>query len=314
MATQLLGVDTSHFQGRPNLAAFKKAGGSFVIAKATEGNYFVDAEHDISRADALAAGLVFGSYHFTRLTNVAAEAAWFLQHAKPRPGELVALDVEVTVPGVDMVAWADAFSRIIKAALGCPSIVYMNQSYLNGHNWAPVIADNDSLWLAKYDGSTAQPASGAWPLASFKQFTDKGVEPGFSGGVDVDEFYGDLAALMKYTVPAPQGDPLSALSDAQQLALAQQVNDMHFWLAGVKNAENPDGKDNVFLIWAMGRQMLVLLAALQANLVAANTELDTVRAQLAALQQAPPGTAEIATAVVAAVDADLSTRFGNQKP
>lgn len=207
------GIDISHFQGIPDLVAFAASGGVFAIAKATEGNYYIDASVGANRGDAAAAGLVFGTYHFARLTDPHVEAAYYLQHAQPQPGELVALDMEVEQAGVDIAAWSATFCQDVKNATGgTPPLVYLNQYLLGKYNWQPVLAENDSLWLAKYDGSTAQPAPGAWPYVSFKQYSDTGHAAGVGGAVDLDEFFGDRAALERYTIgggsnPTPPPPP-----------------------------------------------------------------------------------------------------------
>jgi lysozyme len=317
----LLGLDLSHYQGRPNLTAFRVAGGTFVIAKATQGVTYVDPEFATTRADAAAAGLVFGSYHFSNWGNPVAEANYYLQHAQPKPGELIAFDAEGTVPaGVDVVAFADAWSRTVKAALGCPPLIYMNKSWLTGHNWAPVLADGDGLWLASYDG-TVQSPGGIWPAISFKQYTDKGVEPGVPGPVDVDEFFGDLAALQKYTVP--NGGTTVALTPVEAQLVANTLLDTPVALQGVDD----DGKPRVgnislriVLSWfdnnftsvrGLVRQVLAAQAA-QTGAVIDQAAADKLTATLLASPEFQASIAKIGTSVVEQLDADLAARFGNK--
>jgi lysozyme len=61
------GVDISHHQnGKLDLARAKKAGVKFLYHKATEGETYKDPNYDKRRAEAKAAGIPFGGYHFAR--------------------------------------------------------------------------------------------------------------------------------------------------------------------------------------------------------------------------------------------------------
>lgn len=204
----VLGIDRSHWNAMPNFTTLKANGIGFVINKGTEGSGLTDTTLAACRSGAKAAGLIFGSYHFATWGNVTSEVNWFLAQVKPQPGELVALDAEAAIPaGVDVVAWCDQFSRAVKARVGVAPLIYMNQSWLAGHNWAPVLADGDGLWLAKYDNATTGGALGPWPVMSMKQFTDAASIPGQVGTVDEDAFEGSLATLLKYAIPAPAPAP-----------------------------------------------------------------------------------------------------------
>lgn len=203
----LFGIDRSHWNAEPDFAAFKAAGGAFVICKATDGVGYKDLSFDACRAGTESVGLVFGSYHFAEWGNPVSEAQYYLSVATPRPGELVALDAESAIPaGVDVVAWSATFSKVVHDATGAWPLLYMNQNWLAGHNWASVAA-TDGLWLAKYDGLPTGGPIGQWPVMAMKQFTDSGVRPGVPGQIDVDAFQGDLAALLRYAVPRPGPGP-----------------------------------------------------------------------------------------------------------
>lgn len=202
----VLGIDTSHHNQLPDFAALARGGIGFIIAKATEGVGFTDAQYAASRAGARAAGLVFGSYHFARPGDALAQADYYLAAARPAPGELTALDLEDTsIP--DPVGFADAWSRRVKAATGAPPLIYLNQWFLTTYDWTRVLADGDGLWLARYDGQPTGGPSGVWPVVAFKQYTDRATVPGQPGPVDGDAFNGDPAALDRYTIPAPPAPP-----------------------------------------------------------------------------------------------------------
>lgn len=258
--TITLGEDISHFQGQPNFVLVKASGRGYVVLKATEGTTYDDPQFATNRRNAHAAGLVVGLYHFARAGNPAAEAAWFLKTIGGlQANEFLVLDWEV--PYSNPPAWCDAFLRAVFAAVRVHPLIYMNGSTASGFNWAPVIADDDALWLAKYDNSTSQVAVGAWGSEAMKQYSDKGAVPGISGPVDVDAFYGTLQQLIAYGTPVAPPKEIDLLADERAALM-----DVHGWLQGVKNSGNPDGLDNTTLIWAQTRDTLAAVTALKAQI------------------------------------------------
>lgn len=204
----LLGIDRSRWNNEPNFAALKAGGVSFVLCKGTDGIGYTDPTFAACRAATEAAGLVFGTYHFAEWGNPTAEATYYLAQCTPKAGELVTLDLEATLPaGVDPVAWAVTFSQHVHAAVGAWPMAYMNQSWLSGHNWGPLVAAGDGLWLAKYDNAVTGGATGNWPALAMKQYSSTANVPGESGAIDADAFQGDLAALQRYSVPGPNPTP-----------------------------------------------------------------------------------------------------------
>jgi GH25 family lysozyme M1 (1,4-beta-N-acetylmuramidase) len=195
--TITLGVDVSHYQGNPNFAQVKASGNLFVCQKATESTNYVDPTYATNRRNAHGAGLVFGSYHFSRYGNVNAEADWFTSHAQVINGEFVMLDWEISAP--DPVGWSLAWLKRVEANLGVKPFIYLNSAAMNGYNWGPVADSGYPLWLAKYDFVTTSPTTKWWPLAAMKQFSDRDSVPGIAGLCDHDVFYGSLDQLIAYT-------------------------------------------------------------------------------------------------------------------
>jgi GH25 family lysozyme M1 (1,4-beta-N-acetylmuramidase) len=162
--TITLGVDVSHYQGNPNFAQVKASGNLFVCQKATESTNYVDPTYATNRRNAHGAGLVFGSYHFSRYGNVNAEADWFTSHAQVINGEFVMLDWEISAP--DPVGWSLAWLKRVEANLGVKPFIYLNSAAMNGYNWGPVADSGYPLWLAKYDFVTTPPTTKWWPIES----------------------------------------------------------------------------------------------------------------------------------------------------
>src|SRR3954466_14030271 len=63
------GIDISHFQPSVNWTSMKNSGIKFAFAKATEGVDFVDVRFHTHMANAIAAGMPIGPYHFARLNS-----------------------------------------------------------------------------------------------------------------------------------------------------------------------------------------------------------------------------------------------------
>lgn len=234
----LLLLDESHHNTLPDFTALHAGGVAGIFAKATEATDFVDPAFAAYRAGCAGAGMVLGAYHFARLGDVAAEAAHFLSTVgQLHRGDLLALDLEVSAPGVDPVAWSLAWLQTVLAATGVRPFLYLNGSELAGHDWTPVVAGGFGLWLAKYDGSQAPVGAGQWPVLALKQYTDHAAVPGQSGAVDADVFFGNLDQLAAYgyqgTAPAP--------APAPPAPPAPPAFDAAGWVAGWRCAQGATG-------------------------------------------------------------------------
>lgn len=211
----ILGIDISHHQGAVDFAAVKTSR-DFVVIKATEGVGFTDPNFGAYRAQAHAAGLIVGLYHFARAGDPAAEAAYFAHVVGPlQPGEFLVLDWEV--PYSDPPAWCKTWLDSAARAFGVNPLVYMNSSMMRGSIWSTV-AVTYGLWLAKYDHSTVMVGSGAWAGLAMKQYDDRATVPGITGGVDADVFFGTAEQLLAYgkqadPAPAPAPQPPAPLEE-----------------------------------------------------------------------------------------------------
>lgn len=223
----LLGVDVSHHQGSINFSAVKGAGHSFAILKATEGTGYIDPMFAGNRAKAHAAGLVVGMYHFARAGDPYAEAAYFARTVAPmQANEFLVLDWEV--PAKNPPAWCKTWLSTVETALRSKPVIYLNQSARDSFDWSATIAAGHQLWLAKYDNSTVKSGSGAWPSLAMKQYSDRGTVPGIGGTVDVNAFYGDMAALLALGtgggISPTDGGFLMALTDDEQRRILEWAN------------------------------------------------------------------------------------------
>jgi len=134
--TRLEGIDVSHWQGTIDWGKVRGAGKKFAFIKASEHTSFVDDKYQSNRANAKAAGLKVGAYHFARpnvgTTDAYAEADHFIETADWTSGELrPVLDLEDTggLSSSALQTWVKAFVQRIYERTGVRAIIYVSPSF-----------------------------------------------------------------------------------------------------------------------------------------------------------------------------------------
>lgn len=161
------GIDVASYQP----TAYDTAGLSFVFVKATEGTGYANPNHTGQVATARAHGLVTGHYHFVRPGDTAAQVAYFLANASPKPGDILALDWEDTgVSNAAKDAWIKACQ---KAAPGNRVLLYCNLDFwLNRDRTSQC---GDGLWIADPGAVAGHPqVEHPWTLHQYSE----------AGGID----------------------------------------------------------------------------------------------------------------------------------
>lgn len=199
MTMTAYGIDIASWQhpgGAPiDWAEVRAAGKTRVYIKATEGTGYANPYFAADAADAHAAGLEVGAYHFAHPAQpVAAQLAHFRQVCAGVAGDLALpplLDLEVTDGRRwgSVASWAQAWLT----GAGADSIVYVNRSYRGalesfGFPWGHPVD------LAE---------GGAHDPAAIEQ-TGQGPVPGIQGAVDLDTWTG---AAPVASSPAPNPPP-----------------------------------------------------------------------------------------------------------
>ena len=132
-----------------------------VIHKATTGATGHDSQYASRRPAAVAAGLLWGAYHWGTAAPVADQVDNFLHIAQPDANTLVALDFEST-PGNQMtLPMAKQFLAAIEEKLGRKAVLYgggLLKTSLGGKQ-DPALAAH-RLWLAHYNPKPACPPAG----------------------------------------------------------------------------------------------------------------------------------------------------------
>ena len=204
------GIDISHWQGTINWTNVAAAGKRFAYMKASESTDYVDPTYTYNRAQARAAGLRVGAYHFAQPSTTAgdavAEADHFLATASLARGDMLpVLDLERTggLTQPQLTTWVQAYMGRILQQTGLHAVIYCSPSfwknYLGDTAW---FAANgyEVLWIAHWTTATAPTVPGsAWDSNgwTFWQYTSDGVVPGISGRVDLNRFNGkDLTRVL----------------------------------------------------------------------------------------------------------------------
>ena len=159
-------VDLSHWQAPIDFAKARAAGIVAVILKATQGSQWIDATFSERSADATAAGLLVGAYHFLDNSPPERQMENFLSMAEGCP--VLALDAEqneiggtVTVPQA-----AEAVARV-QMATGKAPLVYINRYGPDGRgtDFPNSVLSRCPLWLPAYNSRPiCPPGWSKWTL------------------------------------------------------------------------------------------------------------------------------------------------------
>lgn len=213
----LNGIDISSHQAGLNAGTIKA---DFVIIKVSEGTGYVNPCCDGHYQQAKAAGKLLGIYHYARNSDPVAEADYFLKHAAGYVGEAVlVLDYEENISAYSP-TWCKKFLDRVKEKTGIKPLLYTYLNVLQSVDWSSVANADYGLWLAAYGANNPQgysqpnaPAQAYWKSVAMHQFTSSGRLAGWNGNLDLNVFYGDKAAWLKYagnkstSNPAPKPQP-----------------------------------------------------------------------------------------------------------
>lgn len=190
-------VDLSHWDEVDSFEDAKDDGVVGIIHKATESNNYFDPTYNQRKKDALAAGLLWGAYHFLRPGNIKDQAQYFVREVGKNL-DLYAADHEDEGVSLDDLK---TFLSEVKRLTGKSPIIY------SGHVLKEQLGDRrDSelsqyrLWLAQYTSRTP-----SWPKPTFPQwwlwqYTEHGECDGIpgdsEGNLDLNKYAGTKQQLI----------------------------------------------------------------------------------------------------------------------
>lgn len=207
----LNGIDISSWQADLDVGAMKTC--DFVIAKATEGVSYVNPCCDRHVQQAIAAGKLWGFYHFANMGDPAAEADYFVGNtANYFKRGIPVLDWEQQQD----VGWVNRFVRRVREKTGIWPWIYGNPWRFDQGGVEP----NCARWVAAYPPVT-RPGfdyAGECPSADGNvvcwQYASDGRVPGYGGNLDVNHYYGDRDSWLRYAgaenapaAPKPEQEP-----------------------------------------------------------------------------------------------------------
>jgi lysozyme len=211
-------LDISHWNTVADWKAIHAAGVAGVIHKASQGSHYRDPVFERHRAQAKAAGLLFGRYHFGEGEDVPGQVTNFLQGWTP--DEALALDYEANVrydatgnlvpagPSMSL-SEAEEFVAEVFTRTGVLPAIYsgatLKEALAARQGSSPLLKCR--LWLAQLGPSAKLPLgfTSYWCW----QFTANAHIPGVTGYVDRSMFDGSPAELAASW--APQGVPPAAV-------------------------------------------------------------------------------------------------------
>jgi lysozyme len=207
-------VDLSHYQTvSENFSITAAAGIAAVILKATQGTGFIDPTFLPRVAEARAAGLLVGAYHFLDGSNPAQQVANFLTIAKSEGGvDWLAVDWEPYPSSQASVIGAAQAVASVQAATGSWPILYTIRYMLSAPN---TTLSRCPLWLAEYGSSPVCPPG--WTEWNLWQHTDGQIGSGVApvpgiGPCDRRRFAGTIVQLGQWrTSPTPYSFVLRGL-------------------------------------------------------------------------------------------------------
>lgn len=162
--TQPLIIDIYHGDVVQDFAKVKASGILGVIHKATQGGAVVDQAYATRRKQALAAGLLWGAYHFFDFSaSPQAQADHFLSVSDADSTTLISLDWENVGNAEPSAALARAFLGEIETKLGRKAVIYSGNVAKEQIAGKDIYFGSHRLWLCQYNSSWKVQASWTAP-------------------------------------------------------------------------------------------------------------------------------------------------------
>jgi GH25 family lysozyme M1 (1,4-beta-N-acetylmuramidase) len=194
-------LDISHHNDVTSWDDVKAAGIVGIVHKATEGSDYVDDCYASMRKDAIAAGLLWGAYHFATGSDEVVQAEHFLDVVGVDAATLYCLDWEDYGDNTMSLEQARTFMQLIDSAVGEGRCVLYSGNTAKEALGSEVdeFFGMHRLWVAQY--SEAPVVQASWEREWLWQYSDGNVGPqpqgcpGVDGDVDTNSWDGSDAEL-----------------------------------------------------------------------------------------------------------------------
>jgi GH25 family lysozyme M1 (1,4-beta-N-acetylmuramidase) len=249
LLSRAIGIDVSEFQGTINWTSVKNAGIDFAYIRATYGMNSDDAKIATNAANAAAAGMTIGFYHYayydldghtpqSEATNywnaikgyIKSNGKYLMPMLDIEEGSALGANTGVS----SLSSWVKTWITTVKnnasaAGLRVIPLIYTSSSPA-GSWFDDTLPRTIPLWVANYTGTstpqTSQPTAGTgiWQDWQFWQYTSTGAVSGISGNVDRDVLNGDEEQLKDYIVSSTANAPNGRWVENQTLQTTTGVN------------------------------------------------------------------------------------------
>jgi len=204
------GIDVSKWQGTIDFNAVKAAGVQLVYMRASYGEHSTDETFERNYANARAAGLLIGVYHYISAGDAAGGKKQAQNFANHLAGKQIdarpAMDIEGSdgYTAAQMNQLAADFLGELKALTGMTGIIYSSAS--GAKRYTVQTAQNWDLWVAHYGVASPEP-NGVWSSWVGWQYTSSGRVNGITGNVDRNYFTKEILLGDVPPTPPPTAAP-----------------------------------------------------------------------------------------------------------
>ena len=200
------GIDVSRWQGEIDWERVAAAGYSFVVMRATIGNYYTDPRFYINWRDARDVGLLLSAYHVVVPHRPAdSQIERFFEVLDGRRCDMPpVLDVEVSRGRrrEDVTARVAECAAAMEDQDGRKPIIYTARWFWDRYVLDSVPTADFDLWVAHYGVSRPALPRG-WEEWRFWQYSDHGRVPGIRRVTDLNWFHGSYEDLLAYVDGEP---------------------------------------------------------------------------------------------------------------
>ena len=193
------GIDISAWQAGIDLS---KVPCDFVIAKATQGTWYVSESCDAQVQQAISLGKPFGFYHYVCGDGAASEADFFVDNCAGYLGKgIPCIDWEED----DNSAWGDTdyLKQLVQRVIDRTGVKPLIYAQASAFPWDVAKALDCGAWVAQYADNNATGYQDApWNEDAYdcaiRQYSSHGSLPGYSKNLDLDKAYMDADGWEKY--------------------------------------------------------------------------------------------------------------------
>ena len=207
----VLGIDVYGGNGTMNWSQIASSGIQFAWAKASQGNYYQDAQLPNNESNGTGNGVYIGAYDFADPTACSplTEATYFVnyasQHGAFNTGKLLpALDMESVGTSINgapnLTTWINNWATDVYNLSGVHPLLYCSPGFFNGHG---ITSTGVPLWEADWTypsnlSNTGPPSNSwsPWSTWTFWQYSDKGSVGGDPSTVDLDAYNGNRSQMV----------------------------------------------------------------------------------------------------------------------